>query len=217
MDCDRPTRPRGVVERFRALVADDRNYASSHPELRLRIALTEFLTLSARQRYSDLPIGATLDRFYAAHFALREEGQRRTGSDFEKRSIDCVRQLHPMVDGYAERHPDAEPLDVDEGVRRLFVEVPPQVMLGEGGPDSSFDLICWNAANSLAEGVKRPYFAARPVAHAAYHRPADRYGLAPPLIRLTERYEDDPELRVETAAEITIVLMRFLDAAPWPR
>jgi hypothetical protein len=38
-----------------------------------------------------------------------------------------------------------------------------------------------------------------------------------PLTELAERYEDFPEHRAETAEEITAVLMRFLDAAPWPR
>lgn len=94
--------------------------------------------------------------------------------------------------------------------------MPPQVLLGELGPNSSFDLLCWNAANSLVEGVKRPYFAARPVVHAAYHRPADPYGLVPPLTELTERYEDEPDRRTETAEEITAVLTRLLEVAPWP-
>lgn len=216
MAFDRPTRPLGVLERFRALIADDRRYADGRPELRLRIALTDFLHVAARQRYQDLPVGAALDQFYAAYFALREPGQRHTGSDFERRSIDCVRQLHPVVDGYEERHPDTDPLDTEDGLRRLFVDVPPQVVLGELRSNSSFDLICWNAANSLIEGVKRPYFAARPIVHAAYHRPTDTYGLVTPLASLTERYEDRPDDRPAVAEEITAVLARFLEVAPWP-
>ena len=217
MASDHPTRPLGVLERFRALVAEDRRYEEGHPELRLGIALTDFLYLSGRQRYQDLPVGATLDQFYAAYFALREPGQRRTHSDFENRSIDSVQRLHPLIDGYAERHPGADPLDVDDALRRLLVDIPPKVVLGELGPGSSFDLICWNAANSLVEGVKRPYNTARRIVHTAYHRPADPFGLVPPLTTLTERYEDFPESRPETAEEITDVLMRFLDVAPWPR
>ena len=217
MASDRPTRPLGVVERFRELTADDRDHSRAHPELHLRIELTAFMVVSARQRYQDLPLGTTIDQFYTTWFALREPAQRRTHSEFENRSIECVRRLHPLVDGYAERNPDADPLDVDDALRRLFVDVPPQVVLGELGPNSSFDLICWNAANSLAEGVKRPYFAARPVVHAAYHRPADPYELLPQLSPLAERYEDHPESRAETADEITAVLLRFLDVAPWPR
>ncbi len=37
-----------------------------------------------------------------------------------------------------------------------------RTVLGELGPESPFDLICWNAANCLVEGVRRPYWAARP-------------------------------------------------------
>jgi hypothetical protein len=157
-----------------------------------------------------------VDRFWTTWFALREPEQHLTHSDFEDRSIACVRQLHPMIDECSEGHPAADPLDVDDGLRRLFVDVPLQVVLGELGSNSSFDLICWNAANSLAEGVKRPYFAARPIVHAAYHRPADPYDLVRPLTELTERYEDHPERRADTAEEISAVLTRFLEVAPWP-
>ena len=52
--------------------------------------------------------------------------------------------------------------------------------------------------------------------HAAYHRPADTYGLVQPLILLTERYEDRPDGRPGIAEEITAVLTRFLEVAPWP-
>lgn len=216
MPCDPPTRPLGVVERLRALVADDRNYRNERPELRCRVELADFLVLSARQRWSDLPIGDTLDQFYEAYFALRDPGQWRSHSEFEGRCVDCVQQLHQAVDGYAERHPEVDPLDVDDAVRRFFVDVPPQVVLGELGPNSSFDLICWNAANSLVEGVKRPYFAARPIVHASYHKPADPYGIVAPLTELTERYEDHPDDRPDTAEEITAVLTQFLEVAPWP-
>jgi len=216
MVSDRPTRPPGVIERFRELTADDRNHARRHPELRLRLEVADFVVLSARQRYRDVALDRTADQFWTAWFALREPDQHLTHTDFEDRSIACLRRLHPLIDGYAERHPDADPLDVDDGLRRLFVDVPPQVLLGELGPNSSFDLLCWNAANSVAEGVKRPYFAARPVVHAAYHHPADPFGIVAPLTELAERYEDCPDDRPAIAEEITAVLTRFLEVAPWP-
>ena len=95
--------------------------------------------------------------------------------------------------------------------------VPPTIVLGEDGADSPFDLICWNAAHSLVEGVRRPYRAARPVVDAAYFRPADTYGLGRPLTALCERYVDAPDERPAVADEIIAVLTRFLDVAPWPR
>ena len=216
MVSDRPTRPLGVVERFRQLTAENRNYVRAHPELRLRLEVADFLVLSARQRYQDLAFDTTVNQFWTAWFALREPEQHLTHSDFEDRSIACVRQLHPLIDGYAERHPAADPLDVEDGLRRLLVDVPPQVVLGELGSNSSFDLICWNAANSVVEGIKRPYFAGRPIVHAACHRPADPFGVVPPLVELTERYEDHPDDRSAVAEEITAVLTRFLEVAPWP-
>ncbi len=216
MASDGPTRPPDVLERFRRLTAENREHVHAHPELALRVELSWFITSAARQRHQDLPVSATLDQFYAAYFALREPGQRRTGSDFEKRCIDTVQRPHPLVDDYAERNPEAGPPDVADAVQDYFVRVPPATVLGETGPESNFGLICWNAAHVLVEGIVRPCWAARPVVHAGYRRPADVYGFLPALAPLTERYEDHPDGRPAAAEEITGVLTRFLEVAPWP-
>jgi hypothetical protein len=210
-------RPAGVVQRFRALVADENARVRAHPELEFRIALDDFIVAAARQYYRDLPVPLAVEQFWTAFVGLGDPAQLRTHTDFEDRCVDALRRLHPLVDGFADRRPEADPLDVDDAIRAHLVSVPPSAVLGEYLPGSSFDLLCWNAANCLAEGIRPPYRAARPVVHAAYHRPADPYGLVAPLSALTERYEDHPDDRPAVAAEITAVLTHFLEVAPWPR
>jgi hypothetical protein len=209
-------RPAGVLQRFRGLVAEDARHVDAHPELRLRTELTRFVHVAARQWYADLPLSSAMDSLWTTAGYLYDPTQLRTETDFESRSVDCLQQLRRAVEEFTSRHPDATPIEVDDSLLGPFVHVPPTVLLGGEGPDSHFDLICWNAANSLLEGIRRPYWAAQPVVHAGYHRPADVYGLLPALAPLTERYEDYPDEREETAEEIAAVLTRFLDVAPWP-
>ena len=158
-----------------------------------------------------------MQQFWAARVCLRDPAQLRTHTDFEHRCVTTLDRLHPLIDGFSERHPDADPLDVDDAIRDHLVSVPPLVVLGEHRPESNFDLICWNAANCLAEGIRSPFRAAYPIVHAAYHRPADPFGLVPPLKTLTERYIDHPDDRDAVADDIAAVLTRFLEVAPWPR
>lgn len=97
-----------------------------------------------------------------------------------------------------------------------LTNVPAQMILGTDGPDRNFDLICWNEANSLAEEMTRPYCAALRVSRMAIWQPADRFALVTPMTELRIRYEDEPERRVDVAAEIVAVLGDFRVAAPWP-
>jgi hypothetical protein len=205
------------MERFQALRAEEQERVRMHPQLRFRIELTDFITVSARQYDSDLPVGTAVGVFYEVYFLLRDRTHLRTNTDFERRCIASLYELHPLVDGYAERHPDADVLDVDDAMRDLFVSIPLRLVLGESRPAGNFDLICWNGAHALVEGIRLPFWAAFPIVHAAYHRPADPYGIVPPLTTLTERYVDHPDDRDAVADDIAAVLTRFLEVAPWPR
>jgi hypothetical protein len=77
-------------------------------------------------------------------------------------------------------------------------------------------LVCWNQANAVAEGAQRPYRAARAISAEGLHEPVDAFGLIEPMTALTEHYEDVPEAREATGAEIMRVLDAFRAAAPWP-
>ncbi len=54
------------------------------------------------------------------------------------------------------------------------------------------------------------------IVSVAKYRPVDRFGLLEPLSNLRTRYEDEPDSRAATAAEITAVLDDFRLRAPWP-
>ncbi len=213
---DRPVRRQGAYERFRQLTAEDDAYNAGRPQWAFRVALCRFVTVAARQYYQDLALTSALDRLNDAYHHLGDPTQRRTHSDFECRGVRTLEHLHSVVEDFTEHCPDATPLDQDDALIQPFYAVPAELLLGEHGPGSSFDLICWNAANCALEGIRRPYWAARPIVHAAYHRPTDTYGLVQPLTALTERYEDHPDERPAVAEEITAVLTRFLEIAPWP-
>ena len=98
----------------------------------------------------------------------------------------------------------------------VLTAVPPLMILGDSGPESHFDLVCWNEANSLAENVQRPYLAARHIASEDVHAPRDRFGLVGPMTELAERYEDRPDEREEIAIDIARELDAFRARGPWP-
>ena len=122
-----------------------------------------------------------------------------------------VRSGAPGVSGLSQAS-----LDAQDGVIDVLTQIPPLLILGESEPESHFDLVCWNEANSLAENVQRPYLAARHIASEDFHAPADRFGLAEPMTALAERYEDRPGERDAIAAKIGRELDAFRARAPWP-
>jgi hypothetical protein len=189
----------------------ERRLVESWRERTLRVQLTAFVDLCARLWFGDHGVTAVLRRFDAVEAMLDDPAQTRTGSDFETRCLDVVRELTPMVSGLSERS-----LDEQDSVRDVLVSVPPWTILGECEQESHFDLVCWNEANALAEQVQRPYLAARHIAAEDFHQPLDRFGLIAPMTELAERYEDHPDGRATIAAEIGAELAAFRARAPWP-
>ena len=204
-------RPPGVRERVRELGIAERRLVESWTDRALRVRLTEFVDLSARLWFGDHGVGVVLRCFDSVVELLGEPEQMRTGSDFEARCLEAVRELRPVVGGLS-----GASLDAQDGVLDVLTQIPPLLILGDAGPESHFDLVCWNEANSLAEGVQRPYLAARHIASEDVHAPGDPFGLLPPMVQLAERYEDRPDERAAVAGEIARVLDAFRARAPWP-
>jgi hypothetical protein len=143
-------RPDGVFERMRELGRSERRLVESWTDRALRVELTVFVDLCARLWFGDHSSGVVLQSFDSVVAPLDDPAQMRTGSDFETRCLDAVRELRPMVSGLSEAS-----IDEQDGVIDVLTEIPPLLILGECEPESHFDLICWNEANSLAENVQR--------------------------------------------------------------
>jgi hypothetical protein len=178
--------------------------------------LMTFLNLTGRLCFHDLPERAVLLAFRAAYGMVDDTSQRRTGSEFERRSIECLRQLYPLVGDYAAGLPDNASVEVEDALHEPLVTVPAVVLLGEAGPEQSFRLVCRNTAGCLAEGIGTPYLAARTIANMGHHDRTgqlDAYGVVAPLTELAERCEDHPDQRVAAAEEISATLLAFLETA----
>ncbi len=217
---DRPDRlaegrPPGVQQRIRELLDGEWSYVHSLPGRGLRVNLTSFINLCGRLWYHDHPVTTALRRYHEVCTYLGDPAQEKTHTAFEDKSIACVEQLRPEVGEIAKKPAEEIPFDTQESVREPLLRIPPMVLLGEFGPESYFHLVCWNEANSLVEGMQTPYRAARQIANMGFHNPADPYDLIKPLTSLAVRYEDYPEERGKTGAEITAVLAAYLTRAPW--
>jgi hypothetical protein len=196
---------------MRELGVAERRLVESWTDRALRVRLTEFVDLTARLWFGDHGPGVVLRSFDSVVGLLDDPTQMRTGSDFENRCLAAVQELRPLVVGLS-----AASLDAQDSVLDVLTQIPPLTILGDGGPESHFDLVCWNEANSLAEKVQRPYLAARHIASEDFHAPADRFGLVALMTELAERYEDRPDERAATAVEIAAELDAFRLRAPWP-
>ena len=206
-----PVRPDGVLERMRELGRSERRLIESWTDRGLRVELTVFVDLCARLWFGDHSAGVVLRSFDSVVELLDDPDQLRTGSDFETRCLAVVRELRPMVNGLSQAS-----LDDQDGVIDVLTQIPPLLILGECEPESHFDLVCWNEANSLAENAQRPYLAARHIAAEDFHEPADRFGLVEPMAELAVRFEDRPDERDAVAIEIARELAAFRARAPWP-
>ena len=206
-----PVRPSGVRERMRQLGVTERQLVGSWTDRALRVRLTTFVDLAARLWFGDHGPGAVLRSFDSVAALLDDVTQLRTGSDFERRCLSALYELRPVVTGLSTASVDAQDSVVD-----VLTQVPPLMVLGECDDESHFDLVCWNDANALAEGVQRPYLAARHIASEDFHEPADRFGIVDPMTELAVRYEDRPEERDALALEIARQLDAFRARAPWP-
>jgi hypothetical protein len=178
------------------------------------VHVTSFVNLCARQWHHDHPMTTVLRRYREILALLDDPRQLRTGSDFETRSLACVGQLRPHISDLAER--DDVTFEEEERAREPLLWILPMTILGEASPSWPFNLLCWNEANSLAEGVQTPYRAARHIANEAFHAPDDPFGLIAPMTALAERYEDHPSSRETAAAEVRSALSVFVGQAPWP-
>jgi len=192
------------------------NVVHSWPDRALRVQLTSFVNLCARQRHHDYPVTTVLRRYRDVVSHLGDPTQVRTGTDFETRCVSAVEQLHPILGDIAERPVDEVPFDEQEALHEPLLRIPPMAILGEVGDDCSFHLLCWNEANSLAEGVQTPYRAARHIANEGFHEAADAYGLIGPMSEFAERDEDQPSDRAATGADIAGALDAFRAQAAWP-
>jgi hypothetical protein len=209
-------RPVGVRQRIRELQDSEWQLVHSWSDRALRVHLTSFVNLCARQWHHDHPMTTVLRRYREVTARVDDPRQLRTGSDFETRSLVCVEQLHPRIGDVAERDSAEVPFEQLERARDPLLWIPPMMILGEASPGWPFNLLCWNEANSLVEGVQTPYRAARHIANEAFHDPDDPFGLIGPMTELAERYEDHPSSRESTAAEVRSTLSDFLARAPWP-
>ncbi|MGI5126085.1 hypothetical protein ACQEVB_04645 [Pseudonocardia sp. CA-107938] len=209
-------RPPGVLERVRAVAAAERAIIRSWADRQLGLAMCSFISGCGRQGYSDHSVLTPIRMWRRVDSFVDDGGQRRTGSDFERRCLDAFEQLRPIVEPLA-IPPDDVQLDAWDAAEPMIVDVPVRSVLGASdGPDPSFDLICWNEASALAEGNNTPYFAACAIVAVEIYRPSDPFGLLAPLGELRMRYEDEPDSRDATGAEIAAVLDDFRARAPWP-
>jgi hypothetical protein len=168
-----------------------------------------FVDLCAGLWNNDHPVFTVVESYRTLRRLLAEPDQVRTGSDFEARCFAALEALRPALD-------DVRSWDEAEVGAASLLRIPPLTILGEVSPDWAFDLVCWNGANGLAEGVRRPYGAAVAIANEGFHRPADAFELVAPMTELMIRYEDVPEAREATGGEIRRVLEDFRARAPWP-
>ena len=206
-----------MLERVRAAAAAERATVASWTDRQLGLALCSFVTGCGRQAFSDHSVLVPIRMWKRVDEFVGDSSQRRTGSDFERRCLAAFEQLRPVVEPLAAGLPTDVWLDAYDAAEPMIVDVPVRSILGvSDGPDRHFDLICWNEASALAEGNNTPYFAAGGITSVAIFRPADPFGLLEPLSELRTRYEDEPDSRETTGAEITALLDDFRARAPWP-
>lgn len=209
-------RPKGVRERTRELARSEYELVESWTDRLMRVRLATLVDLCARLYFEDHPVSVVLRCFRQVDSLLSGPAQYRTGTDFEFRSLACMDELRPVIGEMSTRPVEAVAFEEQDRIREPLLSIPPLVILGEAGPDCHFNLVCWNEANALAEGVQRPYRAASNIAAEGFHEPIDSFGLVAPMSELVERYEDVPTSREGAAAEIIRILDAFRATAPWP-
>lgn len=191
-----------VVAEIRALQAADQQWRDERPELVLPGAILDVITSCGFQYYAEHDVTDDL-RFLDRAVALLEHADPpRTDA------VACVRRLE------RETRPlrtDTGDLDAREALRRVLVEVPPDVLLGRRDEEASPDLVCRNEAIGLADGISTPYRCASRISALASFNAPDRYGLIDEMVALRERYETSATERVELAESIRAGVRRCLE------
>lgn len=205
-------RPAGVVERIRATQAAERQVAH---ELRLRNGLAALVTASGTQGFADHAFASDLDLLDEVSVWVDDARQWRSGTEFERRSLAYLYDFRAKLGATRSRTGGSLSFDDEEVLREETLVDVRRALLGDDGADF-FELVCWNEANSVAEGVRRPYIAASAISSMALHDPNDRYDLIPPLAEARIQYEDQPESRAEVNDEITNRLADYASRAGWP-
>ena len=208
-------RPAGVRQRVRELQDREWDEVHSWSDQALRVHVTSFVNLCARQWHHDHPMTTVLRRYREVIALLDDPQQLRTGSDFETRSLASVEQLRPLIGDLAERdaadvpfeptgtcaRPAAvDPTNDDPRRSESWLAVPPAVLeRGELSRRGSSDALPRRAAHRN-RGIPRTRRSIRP-------RPTDD--------RTRRTLRGLPSLRETTATEVGSVLSDFLAHAPW--
>jgi hypothetical protein len=93
-----------VRQRVRELQDSEWDLVHSWSDRALRVHLTSFVHLCARQAHPDHPMTTVLRRYREVTALLDDPRQRRTGTDFERRSLACVHELRPLIGDMAHRN-----------------------------------------------------------------------------------------------------------------
>jgi len=96
-------RPAGV-RRVRELQNAERELVHSSSDRALRVHLTNFVHLCARQWHFDHLMSTVLRR-YREVTALVDTPDQLRGSDFEERCLRCIEKLRPLIGEVAVRDP----------------------------------------------------------------------------------------------------------------
>lgn len=204
---DAMTRRHPALAHIYALQDEERQRRAARPDLSLRYAVVDLVSGCATQYYADHALSEDLERLDRARGLLHRDDQYRVGSRFETVCLDAVDQL---VDAASPRRERTNDLDVYDDLRRVVVDVPARVILGRNDEEAAGDLLCWNEAKCLLEGVTGTYRCASAISVLGFLGAADRYRVVDPLIDLRRRYEADPKARPELDVEIREVSSTFV-------
>ena len=127
-------RPAGVRQRVRELQDQEWDLVHSWTDRALRVHITSFVNLCARQWHHDHPMTTVLRRYHEVIALLGDPRQLRTRTDFETRSVECVERLRPLIGDLAGRNAADVPFEQLEQARDPLLWIPPMTILGEASP-----------------------------------------------------------------------------------
>jgi hypothetical protein len=192
---------RAVVAEIRKLQAADRQRRDARPELMLPGALLDLITSCGLQYYADHAVTDDMQLLDQAVQLLERAQQPSTDT------VACVHRLERETRPWRAELGD---LDADDALRRIVVEVPPEVLLGRRDEEASPDLVCWNEAIGLLDEVSTTYRCASRISALAYFNAPDRYGVIDEMVALRQRYETVKSERDELDVVIRERIRRYL-------